>query len=185
LLFDSLHRYGSWEPTFYGFDRYYRGNSTRIPMGRLPFLPSKAIHWAKEPVLIIFQYRPYYLTPHSVYPFISLSPDMAQVNYDKIAGNPLFDVTEFTGFSLIRLRNVSNDFVPDTYRMIDTLIKDLPHNSSVVDLHLSVALLGKFLNVEGWENHLTRAEALVSGRKRDWVRKVGTSIKKRSLKSPS
>ena len=181
LLFDSLNRYGSWEPTFYGFDRYYCGDSTRIPMGRLPFLPPKAIHWAKEPVLILFQYRPYYLTPHSVYPFISLSPEMKQVNYDKIAENQLFDVTEFTGFSFIRLKRVSNDFVSDTYRMIATLIQDLPHNSSLVDLHLSKALLGKSLNVEGWGDHLTRAEALVSGQERDWVHKVGNSVKKRRL----
>ena len=39
LLFDTLVPYGAWEGNFYGFRRYYRGNTKRLAVAQIPLSP--------------------------------------------------------------------------------------------------------------------------------------------------
>jgi len=72
LIFDSFSLYGSWEPTFYGFPRYYRGRSTIASIGQIPFHAPKMATLSLTPIWILFQWREYYLTPQSSYPILSI-----------------------------------------------------------------------------------------------------------------
>jgi hypothetical protein len=99
LIFDSFSHYGSWEPTFYGFPRYYRGHSPPESIERIPSHAHQLAALTHNPIIILFHWREYYLTSHSRYPILSFpNPDMESIDYIKICQDPVLSCTEFTGF---------------------------------------------------------------------------------------
>jgi len=162
LIFDALTPYGEWEPTFFGFPRYYKGQSPLISMAQLPYLSSEATDLTYEPVVVLFQWREYYLTPYSRYPIIPLPIGMKYVDYHRISQDPLFQIADFTGFSVIRLRESSDNFAADADKMINRLLLSLPQDSSVVELHLAAARLGRILGHQNWQKHSDQAKVLIS-----------------------
>jgi len=178
LVFDSLSKYGDWEPTFYGFPRYYQGRSSMISMAQIPSLLPEFINSPHEPVVIIFQYREYYLTRHSKYPIIPLSaPEMKHIDYGKIGLDPLLRITEFTGFSIIRLKKSTNNFAGDTYTIINRLLLHFPKGTWLVELHLAATGLSWILGLQNWQDHLFQAEALVTEQNLVRVKNIGEYIR--------
>jgi hypothetical protein len=159
LIFDSFSHYGSWEPTFYGFPRYYRGNSPIASLGRIPFHAPQMSARSLSPILILFQWRDYYLTSRSPYPI--LSNGLTAIDHQKICRDPELRCIEFTGFSLIRLRKQSNNLVRDTYEIIERLLMHAPEGSWNVELHLAAAALARAIQLDQWHHHLKKAEDLV------------------------
>ncbi len=173
LIFDSLSRYGDWEPSFYGFPRYYRGKSSEATMRQLPFVSSRLFKAALEPVLILFQWRAYYLTPYSQYPLVlSGNPTITPAEYHKIAQDPQLKVTEFTGFSVIQLKNNTNNLEQDIYTIITRLLLHLPPDSSQVELHLAAARLARDLGFPDWQKQLVLAESLTPAKNLATVKKI-------------
>ena len=177
LIFDCLSPYGVWEPTFYGFWRYYRGKSPLVPMERVPLLSWKMTALPHEPVVVIFKWREYKLTPASHYPIMPLPAELSKnIDYKKIAMDPLLDVTEFTGFSIIRLKNKTQNLAQDTYSIVSRLLRHLPENSSLVELYLAGGGLAHALGLGQWENHLARARALAGKAHRNKVNSITSRI---------
>ncbi len=156
IYFDSLSPFGLWEPTFYGFPRYYKGKSILIPVAKVPDLAPKLKNIRHEPVLVLFQWRNYRLTPKSKYPFFSLpSPEMPTVDYSLLMSDPSIEVTSFTGFSVIKLKNPSGDLVRDSRNIFNSLISDLPDDSSLVELKLASSSLSRIMGIQEDSRYLS------------------------------
>ena len=177
LIFDSFSPYGSWEPTFYGFPRYYRGQTPIVSMGQIPLHAPQMSSSSLAPILILFQWRDYYLTSQSHYPI--LSNGLASIDYQKICQDPGLNCTEFTGFSLIQLQEKSNNLARDTYEIIEKLLLYTPEGSWNVELHLAAAALACAIQLDKCHNHLTQAERMVRGPHRQKVKNIGEHIRLR------
>ncbi len=161
LIFDSFSHFGSWEPTYYGFPRYYRGKLPADYMQRIPYHALEMAALTHEPVLVLFQWREYNLTPRSLYPILPVpNADMRLINYERICQDPQLDCTEFTGFSLIRLKEKCNNLALETYRIIERLLMHLPDGSWKVELHLAAAALARAVNLDRGQYHQMQAEDL-------------------------
>jgi hypothetical protein len=179
LIFDTFSHYGSWEPTFYGFPRYYRGRSPIASVDRIPFYASKMAALSLTPVFILFQWRKYFLTSRSPYPILSVpSPALETIDYKKICRDPGLICTEFTGFSLIQLRETSKNLAQDTYGIIEKLLFHSPQGSWNVELQLAAAALARAIQLEQWHDHLMQAEAMVSGEQLRKVKDVAEYIRR-------
>lgn len=179
LIFDSFSEYGVWEPTFYGFPRYYRGHSPIVSIGRIPFYAPKMATLSLTPILILFQWREYYLTSRSHYPILSVpSPGLASIDYKQICQDPGFNCTEFTGFSVIQLREKSNNLARDTYGIIQKLLLHSHEGSWNVELHLAAAALAHAIQLDQWHYHLMQAEGMVRGKHLQKVKDIAEHIRK-------
>jgi 4-amino-4-deoxy-L-arabinose transferase-like glycosyltransferase len=135
LIFDSLYPHGRWEPTFYGFPRYYDGCSSRLPLAMVPRAAEKMIHDSREPVFILFVRRNIYLTPRSRYPINpDRTPSFSEINFEKIVQDPFWHVLSFTGFLVIRNKFPTHNLAEDARAIITRLLHHLPQNSSVIQL---------------------------------------------------
>ena len=162
LIFDSFSNYGEWEPTFHGFPLYYRGQSPLDSIAQIPYRARKFAELSHNPILILFQWREYYLTPHSSYPILSFpSPDMQSIDYQKVCHDPFLTCTKFTGFFLIQLKERSNNLAYDTYTIIKRILVHYPRGSWTVELHLAAAALARVINNDDWQYHLAQAEDIV------------------------
>jgi hypothetical protein len=162
LIFDSFSNYGEWEPTFHGFPHYYRGQSPLDSIEQIPSHAHKFTEFSHNPILILFQWREYYLTSRSRYPILSVpSADLQTIDYQKLCRDPLFNCTKFTGFILIQLKEKSNNLAHDTYAIIKRILAHYPRGSWTVELHLAAATLSRVINNDNWQYHLAQAEDIV------------------------
>jgi uncharacterized membrane protein len=173
LIFDSFSDYGDWEPTFHGFPLYYRGQSPLDSIGQIPFRAHKFAELSHNPILILFQWREYYLTPHSSYPILSVpSPHMLSIDYQKLCHDPFLSCTTFTGFLLIQLKEKSNNLAHDSYTIIKRLLVHYPLESWTVELHLAAAALAQAINIDDWKYHLSQAKDIVPANQIQKLKKV-------------
>jgi 4-amino-4-deoxy-L-arabinose transferase-like glycosyltransferase len=178
IIFDSLSPFGAWEPTLYGFPRYYRGHSPLESMARLPLLAHKMPPLTLEPVVVLFQWRDYFLTPQSRYPIMSVSgPDVKAIDYQGLCRDPLLICKEFTGFSIIRLKETSGNLARDSYTIIERLLLKIPEGSWLVELHLAAASLARAIQLDGWEDHLKHAEELSGAKSLPQLTKTANRIR--------
>jgi hypothetical protein len=178
LIFDSFTRYGSWEPTFYGFPRYYHGRSPFASINQIPLHAPKMARLSLTPILILFQWHGYYLTPQSTYPIHTvLSPGQASIDYKKICRDPGLICTEFTGFSLIQLRKKSNNLARDTYDIIEILLSQSPKGSWNVGHHLAAAALARAIQLDQWHYHLRQAENMTHPKHLPRVKNIAKFIR--------
>ena len=178
IIFDSLSHYGAWEPTLYGFPRYYRGRSPLGSTARLPLLSRKLAALTLEPVVVLFQWREYYLSPQSVYPIMSVPrADMTTIDYQKLCRDPFLICNEFTGFSVMQLKETTGNLARDLYTIIDRMLLDIAEGSWSVELYLAAASLARATQLDGWEDHLKRAEELTPERYRARVIKMADHIR--------
>lgn len=169
LVFDALSPYGKWEPTFYGFPRYYSGKSIRVSVGDIPFLADKMAHLSAEPVFILFQRREYFLTPDSKYPIMPGNRDMDKY-YRNILSDPQLLTKTFTGFLIVRVDNPGGELAKDMYTLINRLLVHLPSNSKTVELNLAVAALSKSLGTGEWHHYLQISEKHIENTNKErWV----------------
>jgi hypothetical protein len=175
LIFDSFSHYGSWEPTFYGFPRYYRGRSPIASIGRIPFLVSKMAPLSLTPILILFQWREYNLTPQSTYPI--LSAGLTSIDHQQICRDPGLICTEFTGFSILQLREKSNNLARNTYDIIEKVLLHSPKGSWNVELHLAAAALARAIDLDQWNYHLMEAEGEIRGKHLPMVKEIAEHIR--------
>lgn len=154
MIFDTLSLYG--EPTFFGFSRYYTGDRPPTSMSWLPFkIPQKN---SIKPVVILFQWNDYRLTPDSEYPFLKHSEkNKKPVNHDDIIHHPGFTTKTFKNFTVIRLKHETGDFMDDTYAIINDLIDILPEDSSLIELHLAAGALARRTGMPGFKSHFFKA----------------------------
>ena len=147
LIFVSFSHYGSWEPTFYGFPRYYRGGTPMDSVRQIPFHAHKMAVLTHCPVFVIFQWRQYYLTPHSSYPILSFpSSDQQSIDYKKLCQDSQLICTEFTGFSIVQLRKNTDNLARDAYSVIERLLLHIPNGSWTIELQLAAASLAGTMN---------------------------------------
>jgi hypothetical protein len=178
LIFDSFTHYITWEPTFYGFPRYYRGRSPLESMGRIHYHAHKMIELSHQPIVVLFQWREYYLTSRSAYPILSVpSPDQKTIDYNKFCLDPGLICTDFTGFSLIQLQTKSNNLARDTYDLLAKILALSPEGSWNVERQLAAAALARALNLNQWQSHLLQAEGIVHGSQLQKVKDIAVQIR--------
>ncbi len=178
IIFDSLSPFGAWEPTLFGFPRYYRGRSPLETMARLPLLAPRMSQLNLRPVVVLFQWREYFLTPQSRYPIMSVPwPDMKAIDYQGLCRDPMLSCKGFTGFSIIQLKETSGNLALDSYAIIERLLADVPDGSWLVELHLAAAGLARANQLDGWEDHLKHAEKLAGEKNRPQVKNMANRIR--------
>jgi mannosyltransferase len=182
IIFDSLSLVGNWEPTLFGFRRYYQGRSPLETMARLPLLAPKMRQMNLEPLVVLFQWREYFLTPQSIYPIMSTPQSKLKlIDYESLTRDPVLSCRQFTGFTIIRLKHPTGNLVRDSYTLIERLILNLPAGSWLVELHLAVAGLARVLHLKNWEDHLAAAVKLTDEKKLSRVAKSARWIRRMPL----
>lgn len=176
LIFDALSLYGSWEPTFYGFPRYYRGNSHLISMAKLPLIANQLKNISLEPVVVLFQWRKIFLTPQSKYPIMPVSPGYVEMNAEGLCHDSFLNVKAFTGFYIIRLNNSSGQCLFDTATLIERMLLYMPNNSQVLEIHLALGSLYKISGNPLWKEHLDKAEMYASNVHREQIKTIRNYI---------
>ena len=118
--------------------------------------------------------EPLFLTPLSRYPIVSCH---FPINYDGVSQDPLLEVKEFTGFSVVRLKKRNGDFNQDTYAVINRLLMHFPDNATTVELHLAAAGLARMLGFPDWKNHIIKAEKSAGFKYLDKIEAIREYIK--------
>jgi 4-amino-4-deoxy-L-arabinose transferase-like glycosyltransferase len=167
LLFDTLVPYGTWEGNFYGFRRYYHGNSRRLVVAQIPSFCDEMVRMDKEPVLILYHRAELCLTARSLY--CRCLPPAARPEYFTFrpgGADDRISVTSFTGFQVVSLKKKGEERARDTYILLSASLLRLPGDSSITDLHLASAGLARVLGLPDWESHLISAEAAATDEQR-------------------
>ena len=177
LIFDSLSSYGGWEPTFYGFPRYYEGHSPLLSVARIPLVVKKMAQRSHQPVFILFHWLDYYLTSHSRFPILSVpAPKLKKIDYDALCHGRVLKCTQFTGFTLLKVKETSGNLAQDTYTIVRSLCSHLPQDARLVELYLAAAGLGRVLGHQDWEDQLRLAESLAGEKNLGKIREIGQVI---------
>ena len=185
LIFDSLSSYGGWEPTFYGFPRYYEGHSPLLSVARIPLVAKKMAQRSHQPVFILFHWLDYYLTYHSRYPILSVPESkMAKIDYDMLCHDPHIECTRFNGFTVLKVKETSGNLAQDTYTIVRSLCSHLPQDARLVELYLAAAGLGRVLGHQDWKDHLRLAESLAGEKNLGKIREIGQFIDEFSISPP-
>lgn len=170
FIFKSLKPYG--RPTFNGFFRYYKYGNELISMAQLPFLSDDTLMSNKEPVIILFQFREYYLTPDSVYPILPLPASYKTIEVVNLESETLFDVIKFQGFYVITLKLKTGNFSDDTYTLITKINDYMPENSCKIEFHLAAAAIAEAEDKVQWMYHIERAKGLCNKKQIQKVEKI-------------
>jgi len=184
LLFDSVTKLGSWEPTFYGFPRYYSGRSSRVALTAVVNSASVLTASTREPVFILFAYPRYTLTLNSRYPVMDAPRTSVPVDLRSLEADPRLHVQRFIGFYVLRLARPEGQLADDSLSIIEMLIDALPRQSCVVELHLAAASLRCALNRPQWQSHLESAESLAGPEWRDKVTQIASIMRSRRCPVP-
>lgn len=158
LVFDGVHPLDGWEPTFYGFPRYYRGSSARISVGSIPSDVELLATTSLEPVLVLFLYTDYFLTENSSYPIVP-APHQP-ITLASLLSDSLLETKTFTGFIIVRLKDYTGRVLSDTLQLTERLISAVPENDIAIDLHLAASALARKEGAASWQQHLLRAKQL-------------------------
>jgi len=174
LVFDGLHPYETWEPTFYGFPRYYVDNAVRINLASFPYNAQKLISIQNKPVFVLFYYRDYFITSRSKYPI--MPRPHPPIDLSRILSDPILKVRRFTGFFVVEPKNSSDVPLCDLVLILDRLLENLDEGSTLVELHIAAGSLKRALGLKGWEKHIMEAELLAPDRSRPTIESVKAKI---------
>jgi hypothetical protein len=157
IVFAGVVPSWGWEPTFYGFPRYYRGRTPLLSLDDVPELASRMAGQAIEPVFLVYHYRNYYLTPLSLYAPITTPRGEPDVGTGRLGDDSALDARLFNSFTVVRLRERKGDLAADAYRGLERILDDLPPGPHLGRIHLAAAFLGRSLGDPGWKEHRDRA----------------------------
>ena len=177
LILHGLVPLGAWDPTCYGFGRYQKGRSydqkwwmraqakrscTGISTLQIPGLAKAMTASSEEPVLVLFYYHEYFLTPYSSYPIIPIPSDVSPTfAFGKLESDSSLDVKSFVGFKVVKLHITSGNLAKDTTEIIGRLIQALPgKDPDVAGLHLAAAALRRVLGFPDYADYLDKAMEL-------------------------
>ena len=104
-------------------------------------------------------------------------PDMKAIDYRRLCRDPLLICKEFTGFSIVRLKETSGNLARDSYTIIERLLLGIPDGSWSIELHLAAASLARAIQLDGWEDHLKHAEKLTNEKNLPRVTKMASRIR--------
>jgi uncharacterized membrane protein len=145
IIFSTLEPAKHWKPIFYGFDRYYHGQSQKISMSQLANVKAQLLQVKLQPILLIFHYRDYFLTSQSRFPFI---PGIRHSPFEwQLSKWPEdLDLKSFTGFSLITLNDKNLDILKantadQIHYIIDSILTAAPQDSALVESHITASSL--------------------------------------------
>ncbi len=154
IVFDALSEPGGWEPHFYAFPRYYRKPIQFIRMKNVFYAADKLLGLSYEPVIILFEWREYYLTSHSRYPIMPIFYEgLNAMDFSYITSDVSLNTTFFKGLSVIRLQHPSGNFAEDLYQLTTILLSYFPKDPRTVDARLAAAGLSRALNLPEWSQH--------------------------------
>jgi hypothetical protein len=97
---------------------------------------------------------------------------MLSIDYQKLCHDSFLSCTTFTGFSLIQLKEKSNNLAHDSYTIIKRLLVHYPRESWTVELHLAAAALAQAINIDDWKYHLSQAKDIVPANQIQKLKKV-------------
>lgn len=141
LVFDSLSRASEWKPLFYGFSRYDPGNVITISTRKIIEGAATLSQVVKEPVLVLFSFRDYRLTSASKYEIISKYQESPVLENNIFQGNGTVNVTNYTGLTVLSLKQSEGHFLRDTFTLVNEVVNRLPDGPALVDMYFSLAAI--------------------------------------------
>lgn len=151
IIFGTLTDKNAWKPTYYGFPRYYRGNSLRTAIEKTPYFPDQLLNSNLIPVFILFEYNDYFLTSKSLYPVL---PGRNGFGLNiSVLQDPSLNTHHFRNFWVIEPSRHSNSF-RETMAFITEKIRDyLPQNEVRYDWNNAIASLTPKLPTSQTKKH--------------------------------
>lgn len=144
LIFSTIEPEKHWQPVFYGFDRYYFGNSHRITMPKLIEFKNEFSKVSLQVVFVIFHYRDYFLTSRSRFTF-HLGIRNQPFKWKLSDWPNELDLKSYTGFSIVTLNEKSNmintNTVDQAHYIIDNFLPLAPQDYAIIQYHLYAASL--------------------------------------------
>lgn len=165
LFADSLVEPGAWEPDLYGINRYRPGSaayggSLRGLSRQLDDVSVSTL----SPVLVLFQHRPYLLTPSSDYPLMNSSKTQP-IPLAEILSDSSLEIATFTGLTAIRREKSSGSLAGDLKVILGVLTEKLPNTPSTVDLVLARAVAERACGLSTYLDTLEQARNLVGSKR--------------------
>lgn len=162
IVFDALSEPGGWEPHFYAFPRYYRKNIQFIRMKNLFYAADKLLGLSYEPVIILFEWREYYLTSNSRYPIMPIFYEgLNAMDFSCMTSDVSLNTASFKGLFVVRLQHPSGDFAEDLCKLITILLSHFPKDPRTVDFRLAAMGLSRAFNLPVWRNHWNTAKSFI------------------------
>lgn len=164
LFADSLVEPGAWEPDLYGFHRYQPGSAAHGGSLRELARQLEGVSVSRlSPVLVLFQHRPYLLTPSSDYPLMKSSKTQP-LSLAELLSDSSLEVASFTGLTVIRLEKSSGSLAGDLKVILGVLTENLPNRPATVDLFLSRAVVERVCGLGTYLDTLEQARNLLEAR---------------------
>tara|TARA_R110002096_G_scaffold8045_3_gene34052 strand:+ start:6993 stop:8873 length:1881 start_codon:yes stop_codon:yes gene_type:complete len=145
IVFSTIEPAEHWQPIFYGFDRYYYGESQKVSMSQLKTVKNQLVQASLRPILLIFHYRDYLLTSHSRFTF---HPGYRHSPFEwQTSKWPQdLDLKSFTGFSIVTLNEKNPEVLrantaDQIHYIIDGILTAAPQDSALVEHHLTASSL--------------------------------------------
>ena len=181
LVFGSLNPYRQWEPTFYGFPRYFNEKYNGINVAGIPQSLSVLKQTRLSPVLILFYYRDYFLTPDSRYSFHPSGTEPLRLNFDPLKTNAHLNFAAFTGFYVISLKQNNDSSAQNLMNLFQFLNRHIDNHSALIEMQLASAALKKALNQDGWEQDIALAAQVIPAGAEAKVQKIIAAIRQNPL----
>jgi len=142
IVFKAFTDEENWDPGYYGLNRYSiaSGEISWMAMKNLEKRLTEIISLPLKPVVVFFQYRDYYLTDKSTYPFMASSIAKPELDMEVILTSNKLDIKKYTGLSIISLKESSGHLVMDTMILFNELLRHLPQQSSLGDMYRVFAM---------------------------------------------
>lgn len=154
LFFGSVVPQYGWEPTFWGFPRYYKGGLQMAPLMDAPNYAARLAGARAEPVVIVYRFRNAFLTPTSPYPIFIAPKGEQEIGNGSLAADPELEVKLFNSFAVVRLREPQGDLGRDTYAILERVLADFPQQPAhLARLHYAAAFVGHALGEPSWARH--------------------------------
>ena len=140
-LFDAISPYDKWKPNFYGSIRYPVNEINSITVPYFTSIASLFNSSQHKPVLILFNYRDYFLTSTSPYPIVPVPNGTEKIELNKLFKNSNIKINKLTGIWIISLKSNSDNFLYDSYLIFKSITNNIPINNSTLDIYLTTTSL--------------------------------------------
>jgi len=176
LIFGTLNPYSTWEPRFYGFPRYYHGNYQFANLAGLPGVVSNLQQIQLNPVLIMFYYRDYFLTPDSSYPFHPAMAYPMSLDISKIEQDSTLKLVKFTSFYVISLDQPRQNTLESVRALSEKILAHYPDNFSWVELQIVAATIKRHIGDDSWQSQLQHAIEITPPEYRATVQQIAKTL---------
>lgn len=158
LVFAGLMPIGNWEPTFYGFPRYYRGKSPLLGLNSVPQAAPDVLRLTQQPIFILFYYKNYFITSSSKYPIMPIPHKAFDIS--KLVSDTELNIHKFASFVILEPKNSDRNPSNNMQFLINQILKDIPDNFVLANFNYGLSSLKSASGDDDWEMYLDNAKQI-------------------------